>query len=62
MRDLYPSLIERLDDSQDPIRKKATQAINIFFHCPALKKAQTIFEYVLQAVFIHFDDHNEDIQ
>ena len=40
---------------------KISQAINFFFHCPALKKTPTIFEYVMQGVFIHFEDNNEDI-
>jgi ABC-type phosphate transport system ATPase subunit len=62
LRELYPSLIERLDDSQNPNRLRITHAINIFFHCPNLKKAPTIFEYVLQGVFIHFDDNDEDVQ
>lgn len=62
LRELYPSLIERLDDSQDPNRIKIAQGISVFFHCANLKKIPTIFEYVLQAVLIHLDDSNNDIQ
>jgi dynein assembly factor 5 len=33
LKELYPMLLERLDDSQDPIRLKVTAAINVFFSC-----------------------------
>lgn len=36
LKELYPILLERLDDSQDPIRLKVTAAINVFFSCRSL--------------------------
>ena len=33
LKELYPILLERLDDSQDPIRLKISAAINVFFSC-----------------------------
>jgi hypothetical protein len=33
LKELYPMLLERLDDSQDPIRLKVAAAINVFFSC-----------------------------
>jgi len=33
LSDLYPHLLERLDDSQDMIRVEITKAIVAFFQC-----------------------------
>jgi len=33
LSDLYPQLLERLDDSQDMIRIEITKSINKFFWC-----------------------------
>ncbi len=54
--------MERLDDSQDPIRKKITTAINVFFSCRYIKLSESTFEYMVGAIFIHFDDNSEEIQ
>jgi hypothetical protein len=58
-------LLERLDDSQDAIRKKVTIAINIFFMCrylPMTISISSIMEYMVNAIFIHYDDNSEEIR
>jgi hypothetical protein len=58
-------LLERLDDSQDAIRKKITTAINLFFMCrylPLTASVSSIMEYMVSAIFVHFDDSNEEIR
>ena len=55
-------MLERLDDSQDPIRKKITIAINVFFSCRYVKLTDSTFEYMVGAIFVHFDDNSEEIQ
>jgi len=37
LKDIYPLLLERLDDSQDPIRLKVTAAMKLFFSCRYIK-------------------------
>jgi len=61
---LYPSLLERLDDSQDGIRKKITTAINIFFLCKSLTEgvSSSIIEYMIERIIVHYDDKNEEIR
>lgn len=62
LKDLYVILLERLDDSQDPIRKKTTTAINLFFICrylPLTASLSSILVYMINAIFIHYDDNNE---
>lgn len=58
-------LLERLDDSQDPIRKKTTVAINLFFMCkylPLTASVSSMLEYMVNAIFIHLDDNNSEIR
>ena len=55
-------MLERLDDSQNPIRLKVTAAINVFFSCRYIKLSESTFDYVINAIFVHFDDSSEDIQ
>jgi hypothetical protein len=57
--------LERLDDSQDPIRKKITITINLFFMCrylPLTASVSSIMEYMVGAIFVHYDDSNEEIR
>lgn len=51
-----------MDDSQDPIRLKVTAAINVFFSCRYIKLSESTFDYMINAIFIHFDDANPDIR
>lgn len=62
LRELYPMLLERLDDSQDAIRLKIAAAINVFFSCRYIKLSESTLDYVISALFIHFDDNSEDIR
>jgi hypothetical protein len=39
-----------------------TSAINVFFSCRYIKLSESTFEYVINAIFVHFDDNSEDIQ
>ena len=55
-------MLERLDDSQNPIRLKITAAINVFFSCRYIKLSESTFDYVINAIFVHFDDSSEEIQ
>jgi hypothetical protein len=55
-------LLERLDDSQDPIRIKIATAINVFFSCRYIKLSESTLEYVINAIFVHFDDSSDDIR
>ena len=62
LREIYVILLERLDDSQDPIRKKVTVAINMFFLCrylPSMASISSILEYMINAIFVHYDDNSE---
>lgn len=61
LKDIYVILLERLDDSQDPIRKKTATAINLFFLCrylPLTMSFSSIIEYMVNAIFVHYDDSN----
>jgi len=62
LKDLYPILLERLDDSQDMIRIEISKSISAFFQCKQLKFSPSIFEYVIRNIKIHLDDQNEQIQ
>ena len=65
LRELYVILLERLDDSQDPIRKKTATAINLFFltkYLPLTASVSSILEYMINAIFVHYDDSNSEIR
>lgn len=61
IHDLYPVMIERLDDSQDDIRIQVSKALKLFISCKLYFSPST-FEYIVKAVLIHLDDENEQIQ
>lgn len=77
LRQIYPVLLERLDDAQDQIRIEITKSIIAFFTCKNVKNkkffkiyafffqmgfSESILEYIVKGVFVHLDDQNEDIQ
>lgn len=73
LKDLYPHLLERLDDSQDINRIEVTKAIKSFFQCRnvirvyfhpylQLKFSPSTLEYVVRTLLIHLDDQNEQLQ
>ncbi|CAD7963445.1 unnamed protein product [Amoebophrya sp. A25] len=62
LRDLYPELLKRLDDSQDEVRATACAAFSAFFRALPEKWSPNLFQYILTSLFIHFDDPNPRIQ
>lgn len=56
LREFYPTLLERLDDSQDPIRIEMAHVIGVFFTCPNLRLSPSTLEYMIKAILIHLDD------
>mmetsp|Transcript_46400 Transcript_46400/g.53774 ORF Transcript_46400/g.53774 Transcript_46400/m.53774 type:complete len:558 (-) Transcript_46400:155-1828(-) len=62
LRDIYPALLERLDDSQDLVRLEITKAITNFFLCKNVRLSPSTFEYVTRNIMIHLDDQNQQLQ
>ena len=62
LRDLYPALLERLDDAQDLVRLEITKAMANFFRCKNVKLSPSTFEYVTRNIIIHLDDQNQQLQ
>lgn len=64
MRDLYPILLKRLDDSQDENRKAVCFALELFMMIVKDKKniSSTACEYIFQNSCIHLDDCKEEIR
>merc|ERR1740129_255778 len=62
LREVYPELLKRLDDSNDKIRVAVCEALSVFFKCLPPNWSRTLFEYILKTLFIHLDDPNPEIQ
>merc|ERR1712029_297216 len=62
LREVYPELLKRLDDSNDQIRATVCEALNIFFKCLPPQWSRSLYEYILKTLFVHLDDPNPDIQ
>ncbi|CAD7936494.1 unnamed protein product [Amoebophrya sp. A120] len=62
LRDLYPELLKRLDDSQDEVRVVTCKAFVSFFRALPEKWSANLYQYILTSLFIHFDDPNPKIQ
>lgn len=63
LREYYPILLKRLDDSQDANRIAVCAIISIFFECcKRVKMSDTVIDYVLNTSFIHLDDPNEKVR
>ena len=62
LREIYPELLKRMDDSQDNIREKACEALAAF--CAMLPEdwSESLFVYIVKSVIIHLDDPSEAIQ
>jgi len=39
-----------------------TSAINVFFSCRYIKLSESTLDYMINAIFVHFDDSSEDVQ
>merc|ERR1719240_783063 len=62
LREIYPELLKRLDDSNDKIRVAICEALAVFFKCMPPKWSRSLFEYILRTLFVHLDDPNPEIQ
>jgi len=62
LREVYPELLKRLDDSNDKIRVAVCEALAMFFKCLPPKWSRSLFEYILRTLFVHLDDPNIEIQ
>jgi len=62
LREIYPELLKRLDDSNDKIRVAVCEALGVFFKCLPHNWSRTLFEYILRTLFVHLDDPNIEIQ
>jgi len=62
LREVYPELLKRLDDSNDQIRAAVCEALTVFFKCLPPKWSRSLYEYILRTLFVHLDDPNPDIQ
>jgi len=64
IREMYPKLLSRLDDSSDTIRVGICHALVMFLQCGTHKKfySGTTIDYTLDQLFIHLDDPDPEIQ
>merc|ERR1719456_623310 len=62
LREVYPEMLKRLDDSNDKIRIVVCEALSVFFKCLPPKWSRSLYEYILRTLFVHLDDPNPDIQ
>jgi len=61
LKEVYPELLKRLDDSNDKIRATVCQALLVFFGCMPPTWSRTLYEYILRTLFVHLDDPNPEI-
>lgn len=59
---VYPAMLERMDDAQDGIRLEVCKAFEIFFDNLPNPWSTSLYEYTVKTIFIHLDDPNENIQ
>jgi len=62
LREVYPDMLKRLDDSNDKIRVVVCDALQMFFKCMPPNWSRSLYEYILRTLFVHLDDPNPDIQ
>lgn len=62
LREVYPELLKRLDDSNDKIRAAVCEALTVFFKCLPANWSRSLYEYILRTLFVHLDDPNPEIQ
>merc|ERR1711972_692561 len=62
LREIYPELLKRLDDSNDKVRTAVCEALSMFFKCLPPKWSRSLYESILKTLFVHLDDPNPDIQ
>ncbi|KAF0723782.1 hypothetical protein AaE_009838, partial [Aphanomyces astaci] len=60
---LYHEILKRLDDSNDLVRKAACATYITFLRAaPRSHFRGTIIEYSMDALFVHLDDSDPDVQ
>merc|ERR1719488_99701 len=63
LRELYPALLKRLDDSSDDVRRAVCDTMCTFFFTSQPKNFRgTILEYSVEQLLVHLDDHDAEIQ
>jgi len=64
LREMYPKLIARLDDSSDAVRLSICGTLSAFLQCSPIKAHYkgTMIDYILDQLFIHLDDTDVSIQ
>ncbi|CAM9961025.1 unnamed protein product, partial [Phaeothamnion confervicola] len=63
VREIYPELLKRLDDSSDDVRKAACRALTALFAAsPPENVRGTVLEYSTEQLLVHLDDQDGDIQ
>lgn len=64
LRELYPLMLKRLDDSQDENRKSICKGFVLFFYIvkDKIRISTSAIEYIFQNSCIHLDDSNVEIR
>merc|ERR1712050_522940 len=62
LREVYPEMLKRLDDSNDKIRAVVCEALAMFFKCLPPNWSRSLYEFMLRTLFVHLDDPNTEIQ
>jgi dynein assembly factor 5 len=64
LRDVYPELLKRLDDSNDAIRQAICAVLQTFFEIlgSVPKWGDSLYQYILKQLFIHLDDPSTEMQ
>ena len=63
-RDIYPEMLKRLDDSQDPVRIEACACIGIIFARVGAEYkllSRSSVSYILKSLLVHLDDQSEAV-
>ena len=60
--EFYLCILERLDDAEDDLRIMAAETLSSLFQCKNFELSNSLNEYILKALFIHYDDSNENLQ
>jgi hypothetical protein len=63
LRQLYPALLKRLDDSSDDVRKAVCTTFGTFLRTsPPKNFVGTILDYSVEQLLVHLDDQDPAIQ
>jgi HEAT-like repeat len=63
VRELYPELLKRLDDSNDSVRKAVCATLAAFFRAtPPENVKGTVLDYSSDQLLVHLDDQDPAVQ